>query len=556
MSISSRITQIEQHLTDDYSVLELAGADLTNVDKNIENLKQSWEERLLYFLANGTDVVWNNWLPKVTGSGTEITLNNTIEAKMDFVYKGNTYQYSTSGKNLFDNVYGQTGNVYTKHIGASSPLGSVDCYPINLLPNTQYTLKIDMNGYKKTSTWIAGVCFENGDVISLLQFKTMADITTTTFTTDSTGVVYVGQRYGFTYGETGRMDLFLQTAKIQLEKGSTATDYEPYTNGASPNPDYPQDIQVVSGDNTIKVEGKNLFDGEFRQGSWNSTTDTKRVFNKNNLFITKGTKCTFETSLDLTTYKYGIFVNDSAFPVSTLNTSIDSGWLSTNTYTFTATRDGYVGINIARINNANFGVNDVVNYDYQLYNKSQSYNITLGNLELCKIGYYQDRIYKNNGKWYLNKQIGKVVLDGSEAWDYYTSTSKPVFFIVTDNFGIYYKLEANLSCYCDYYKGKGQVASFDDVYNLGNNVITFRTAYTRLVIRDDRFNNTEDFKAELSTHNTIVYYVLATPTYEEITDTTLISQLEAIKKSYNTQTNISQENNDLPFELDVVALGE
>ena len=53
----------------------------------------------------------------------------------------------------------------------------------------------------------------------------------------------------------------------------------------------------------------------------------------------------------------------------------------------------------------------------------------------------------------------------------------------------------------------------------------------------------------LSTHNTIVYYVLATPTNEEITDTTLIGQLNAIENavSYDTQTNIVQENYSEPF---------
>ena len=35
-------------------------------------------------------------------------------------------------------------------------------------------------------------------------------------------------------------------------------DYEPYTNGASPNPDYPQEVKNVAGDNTINICGKNL----------------------------------------------------------------------------------------------------------------------------------------------------------------------------------------------------------------------------------------------------------------------------------------------------------
>lgn len=44
-----------------------------------------------------------------------------------------------------------------------------------------------------------------------------------------------------------------------IEKGSTATSYEPYTGGIpSPNPDYPQEIKSVVNP-TVKVCGKNLF---------------------------------------------------------------------------------------------------------------------------------------------------------------------------------------------------------------------------------------------------------------------------------------------------------
>lgn len=60
----------------------------------------------------------------------------------------------------------------------------------------------------------------------------------------------------------------------------------------------------------------------------------------------------------------------------------------------------------------------------------------------------------------------------------------------------------------------------------------------------------------LSTHNTIIYFVLAIPTTIEITDSILIGQLEALKKaiSYDKQTNINQTNNNLPFILNVSAL--
>lgn len=48
-----------------------------------------------------------------------------------------------------------------------------------------------------------------------------------------------------------------------IEKGSTATAYEPYTGGKpSPSPDFPQDIKVIENP-TVKVAGRNLFDDKY-----------------------------------------------------------------------------------------------------------------------------------------------------------------------------------------------------------------------------------------------------------------------------------------------------
>ena len=59
----------------------------------------------------------------------------------------------------------------------------------------------------------------------------------------------------------------------------------------------------------------------------------------------------------------------------------------------------------------------------------------------------------------------------------------------------------------------------------------------------------------LNTDSTI-YYVLTTATSTQITDTTLISQLNTLESamSYDTQTNISQTNDDLPFIISASAL--
>ena len=45
---------------------------------------------------------------------------------------------------------------------------------------------------------------------------------------------------------------------IQIEKGSTATSYEPYTGGIpSPNPGYPQEVEVVTGNVEVTISNEN-----------------------------------------------------------------------------------------------------------------------------------------------------------------------------------------------------------------------------------------------------------------------------------------------------------
>ena len=99
-------------------------------------------------------------------------------------------------------------------------------------------------------------------------------------------------------------------------------------------------------------------------------------------------------------------------------------------------------------------------------------------------------------------------------------------------------------------------------YNLISSHTNSGTSSTFLMmINNYTTSSTEEIKTYLAQQyqaNTpmIAYYIELTPTTTEITDTTLINQLEAIKLSYNEQTNISQTNADKPFILDVVALGE
>ena len=155
--------------------------------------------------------------------------------------------------------------------------------------------------------------------------------------------------------------------------------------------------------------------------------------------------------------------------------------------------------------------------------ESKTLPVSLGNIELCKIGNYQDYLYKNNGKWYKYGVIGKLTI---------TSVTS----IGTASTGIKYALVRSVSVasagsfiYCSNY-----VNSTDSTKN---NSIRF--SGINLYVYDNRFT---DYTTALNLLNGLEYYcVLATPTITEITDTTLISQLEEISKtlSYQGQTNIT-----------------
>ena len=87
--------------------------------------------------------------------------------------------------------------------------------------------------------------------------------------------------------------------------------------------------------------------------------------------------------------------------------------------------------------------------------QSQSYHVSLGNIELCKIGNYQDYIFKNTqdsphydntlikDAWYLNKQIGKVVLDGSENWNNFNIEPSGLGRAMVSSSNVYYNSTQN-----------------------------------------------------------------------------------------------------------------
>lgn len=367
-------------------------------------------------------------------------------------------------------------------------------------------------------------------------------------------------------GESITLDDTVNTPlKLEL-KGNTSQETTSVSNGDqydSPSPDHPQDIEVVTGNNTIKVEGKNLCNG-INQNVYSNTAVNQCGTNSadSGLYIPV-TSNTYTISTKITQARYRVACSKNIpTPVpQTVYRGVNKDGTS-NSITIDTTGYDYLIVNATDLTAIQIEKGSTAT-TYEAY-QSASYQVNLGSIELCKIGTYQDRIYKSNGNWYLHKEIHKIILDGSESgWDY--DTQYKYFRNPSYNFGNNIPLEmndANKNTYMQYMnlfkinKAWSGTNSFRDNVSVQGEFYLSQNAGYKVMFRNLNIDNVTDLQAWLSTHNVINYYPLATPTETQITDTTLISQLNAIEKavSYDTQTNISQENANKPFIITATAV--
>ena len=200
--------------------------------------------------------------------------------------------------------------------------------------------------------------------------------------------------------------------------------------------------------------------------------------------------------------------------------------------------------------------NNVTNLDNFVYEPHQGKELPLdlGSIELCKIGDYQDYFYKSGSKWYLHKETLKIIIPSSVNGVMQNSDKR--FFVnktKLNNCDILHTPYGGQTygLYCDILKevtagqtwSGTQGISYDYNETPGSGGLDFTI---------NGLTTVAEYQEALE--GKIIVARLNTPTNTEITDTTLISQLEAI---YNVplyeQTNITQTNNDLPIVLDITA---
>lgn len=237
------------------------------VREQVSSLKESLSNKITKFYASNQG---------------ETHLSDSDNGKIiDMMLYGKSEQFTTTGKNLFNlSVGGFISNIDgSVSTGNISSIGTTDFIKINgkditVIARNFSTSTADAYAYRigfynPEKAWIKNIILKNNKKYSI----------STAHVTDAE------------YIRVSVPSAVYNT--IQVEYGSEATTYEPYTGGQpSPSPDYPQEIKSVVNP-TVKLLGRNILkirDGEYQDVGCTITvsngviklngtsTDNKRIY--------------------------------------------------------------------------------------------------------------------------------------------------------------------------------------------------------------------------------------------------------------------------------------
>lgn len=278
----------------------------TETDELLEEKDEQIEE--LQSEVDSLSTIFNAF-PTESGEGESLTLDDTAEVKFKkFDLKGNTSQTTYSGKNLIDSQFTTktlngvtiTNNgdgTYTLN-GTSSASSAFALQSIVGQESLHPLITNIKNNVGKYMTLSTGYSSNQGCYLQLNLSKqggggeqygfatSVYAYSNTLITSNESDIAYINFFIGITAGASfNNLKIYpmITIQSSQITPAPTPSDFEPYVGGtASPNPEFPQPINVVSGDNEINVVGKNLIKlkngSNVSQGVTITINDNKATF--------------------------------------------------------------------------------------------------------------------------------------------------------------------------------------------------------------------------------------------------------------------------------------
>ena len=470
-----------------------------------------------------------NMLPTDTATGD---IDNAQPYKvLNVVADGKYQQDSTSGKNKLnynlaklksinskgtwnDNVYSYNGLTITVNEDLSIKFNGTITAKTTFFINNEYM-------YLPTGTYyLSGELNGSRDTHDLRIFNYDGASSVAADLTGAREFSLINNNQNFNVAITIRNGQTLNNVLFYPMLATTNdTTYEPYTGGIpSPNPDYPQPITQVTSMTWNRV-GEQLFDKDHAnilRSYFNSSTPT--ISDNSNTYTTVYIPCEENKTYTISKtagarFSCGYTKETPAIGVSIYGVVTDN----TASSIMVNTESGAKYI-VAFVRHASYDtlteqqvldslmIAEGTDTTYKPY-QGQSIPIDLDGNEVCATDTAKDKVLVDRyGNVALQKNSDKYILPENGDWQMFNN----IFYLEVN---LDYSRSQSTICICDNYRGANNVDGGGQAYTRGNNTIEFYypSSLSRIYLRDDRFNNRDGLKTWLSTHNTTLYYALATP---------------------------------------------
>ena len=490
--------------------------------------------------------VKNDVLETGEESGSYITLNDSAMAEyQELSVDGVCEQKTTTGKNK---LYIKEPQIYTEN-GIS--------YTIN------QDLSITMNGNATANSkfsFINKTTLDNTKNYKVVIENFKSGVIEVDFATDK------GNKYNYGNLENGTGEISFAnlqvpqgtivnnvTYKIQVIEVDQSSDYEPYTGGQpSPNPDYPQEIKTITGSLKITSCGKNFLSYPFSE-----TTKTANGItwtdNKDGTITADGTAnadasfgVKYSLPMPAGTFIYKTFGLPNDCKANYYFSGIRFGEATGMTVRTAKWNAGLVitipkGVTVSNALLKPILVAGMIVGEYEQYISSQiEANLPKGEF-IGKIDdTYKDTLKveynEEDGEYHLNlyKNVGKVVLDGSESW--IENTAYAGIFMLNKQ-DIIQKYDG-VYVISNYLLGKSNGYFYANLTTIDNSITNFANSRLFIALRNYK-NNLSGFKTWLSNNQVTVYYALATP---YVVDLGIVD----MPITYNEVTNLFTDSDLMP----------
>lgn len=430
------------------------------------------------------------------------TYNETLFIQLEYSstpttyepYKSNTYEVNL-GKNLLptNESFWEQGSISNNgsHINRTTVLRTKDF--INIDGTTNYYVSIQNENY----TFVNLMGYSQDGTFKAVYYNTDINIYGTrslkiNFNNSDVSKIKVLLRKS---DDSTIIPSEISSIEPMIEKGSQATSYSPYFTPIAlcKIEDYQDYIRRSTGKNLFDKNSPNIKTGYFLDSNGVETQTSYGWEISDYIKIEPNAKYTASGIITVGSSPRSCYYDE--------NKNFISSFRLTNTTITVPSNAYYIRLSIST------ATNDANTLQFELGNTSTD-------LEPYGVG-----------KWYKYGKIGKVVLNGSESWYGGSSQTNTIRFdcVFTNN-----GLPIN--------DNKIICNKFNSIYNDTSDIEHCRNTNSSfpntivIYINKSRLSSLEleSFKTWLSTNNVEVYYVLATPTIEEITNTELIEQLEKI----------------------------